>query len=129
MAYIPTEWKDGDVITAEKLNNIEEGIEEAKDDVFYICFNIGGGSSPTTVINKTFAEIDAAYNAQKNICGRSNTSTLINLNKSFNGGKQMQMYEFYLAYVSYTSALSLNITKVTLYSDDTIETTILGSIS
>lgn len=28
MAYIPTEWKNGDVITAEKLNNIEEGIEE-----------------------------------------------------------------------------------------------------
>lgn len=27
MAYTPTEWKDGDVITAEKLNNIEEGIE------------------------------------------------------------------------------------------------------
>lgn len=129
MSYEKTTWQNGDTITAEKLNNIEEGIEEAKDGVFYIYFNIGGGSSPTAVINKTFAEIDAAYNAQKNICGRSNGSTLINLNKSFNGGKQMQMYEFYLAYVLYTSAPSLNILKVTLYSDDTIETTSLGSIS
>ena len=26
MIYIPTEWKNGDMITAEKLNNIEDGI-------------------------------------------------------------------------------------------------------
>lgn len=26
MAYIPTEWETGDVITAEKLNNMEQGI-------------------------------------------------------------------------------------------------------
>lgn len=26
MAYTPTEWKDGDIITAEKLNKIENGI-------------------------------------------------------------------------------------------------------
>lgn len=26
MAYTPNEWKDGDVITKEKLNNIEQGI-------------------------------------------------------------------------------------------------------
>lgn len=28
MAYIPTEWFNGDTITAEKLNKVEEGIEE-----------------------------------------------------------------------------------------------------
>ncbi len=27
MAYTPTKWNDGDVITAEKLNKIEEGIQ------------------------------------------------------------------------------------------------------
>lgn len=27
MAYTPTEWKTGDVITAAKLNNMEQGIE------------------------------------------------------------------------------------------------------
>lgn len=26
MAYEPTEWKNGDIITAEKLNKIENGI-------------------------------------------------------------------------------------------------------
>lgn len=29
MAYIPTEWETGDVITAAKLNNMEQGIEDA----------------------------------------------------------------------------------------------------
>ena len=29
MAYTPTEWKSGDVITAEKLNNMEEGISDS----------------------------------------------------------------------------------------------------
>lgn len=29
MAYNPTEWETGDVITAEKLNNMEQGIEDA----------------------------------------------------------------------------------------------------
>ena len=36
MAYIPTEWETGDVITAAKLNNIEDGIvanEEAIDSL------------------------------------------------------------------------------------------------
>ena len=28
MAYTPTEWETGDVITAEKLNNMEQGIED-----------------------------------------------------------------------------------------------------
>lgn len=29
MSYIPTEWKNGDVITSEKLNKIENGIKQA----------------------------------------------------------------------------------------------------
>ena len=29
MAYVKTEWKKGDSITSERLNNIEDGIEEA----------------------------------------------------------------------------------------------------
>lgn len=31
MAYNKKTWKDGDVITAEDLNNLEEGIAEAKE--------------------------------------------------------------------------------------------------
>lgn len=31
MAYEPTTWACGDIVTAEKLNNIEDGIQEALD--------------------------------------------------------------------------------------------------
>lgn len=29
MAYTPTDWKTGNIITADKLNNMEDGIENA----------------------------------------------------------------------------------------------------
>lgn len=32
MAYNKKTWKDGDVITAEDLNNLEEGVTEAKKE-------------------------------------------------------------------------------------------------
>lgn len=31
MSYTPTEWKNGDIITAEKMNNIEQGIQNAQN--------------------------------------------------------------------------------------------------
>ena len=48
MSYTPTEWADGDVITAEKLNNIESGISEAE-----------GGSGGILIINET--EVDDSH--------------------------------------------------------------------
>ena len=31
MAYTPTEWKDGDIITAEKMNNLEQAVVEVSN--------------------------------------------------------------------------------------------------
>lgn len=39
MAYIPTEWKNGDVITAEKLNKLEEGVQEANGEKLVTVFD------------------------------------------------------------------------------------------
>jgi hypothetical protein len=39
MTYIPTEWKTGDIVTAERLNHAEQGIADA------------GGSGDTVVYN------------------------------------------------------------------------------
>lgn len=39
MAYTPTEWKSGDVITAEKLNKLEEGVQAANGEEWIIAFN------------------------------------------------------------------------------------------
>jgi len=50
MAYIKTVWENGDVITKEKLNNIEDGIA-----------NAGGGGSPMK--STTHAELLAMRNA------------------------------------------------------------------
>lgn len=35
MSYTPTNWKSGDVITAEKLNNIESGITQQNCTILY----------------------------------------------------------------------------------------------
>lgn len=45
MAYIQTEWKNGDTITAEKLNHMEQGIEDASAG--------GGGGSNVIVLHLT----------------------------------------------------------------------------
>lgn len=61
MSYIPTEWKNGDIITSEKLNKIENGIASA-----------GGGTNilfatvdmSTATLDKTWQELanaNAAY--------------------------------------------------------------------
>lgn len=31
MAYTPTTWSDGDVITAEKMNKLEQGVKVEKE--------------------------------------------------------------------------------------------------
>ena len=69
MAYTPTEWKNGDVITAEKLNKIEDGITDASSgsEVFIITFtnNSSDVYNPTFVTDKTFDEVADAYNSGK----------------------------------------------------------------
>ena len=68
MAYTPTEWKSGDVITAEKLNNIEEGISNSNIFIVNISAH-GSGGSYTVTSDKTYTEIRAAYDAGKIIIG------------------------------------------------------------
>ena len=54
MAYVEYLWKDGDIITAEKLNEIEEGIGTGD---FFIDVIVNDENQ--TVLNKTYAEIEA----------------------------------------------------------------------
>lgn len=58
MAYIPTEWETGDVITAEKLNKAEEGISAAYPLLIEVA--VAEGSQTKKVMDKTYAEIEAA---------------------------------------------------------------------
>jgi hypothetical protein len=83
MAYTPTNWKDGDIISAEKMNKLEQGVAEGGGGGVLLV-NVtegsdgGGGSvvksaspmlkvpsSPTFAADKTYAEVDAAVKAGK----------------------------------------------------------------
>lgn len=44
MSYTPTNWSTGDVITAEKLNNMESGIENANQNVYIATLSYDGSN-------------------------------------------------------------------------------------
>ncbi len=71
MAYTPKEWENGDIITAEDLNKMEQGISEASEgsEAFVITFtnNSSDPYNPTFVTDKTFDEAVDAYNSGKTI--------------------------------------------------------------
>ena len=50
MSYTKTNWKDGDVISAEKMNKIEQGIEDA---------GASGGSGDVLVLDENATYTDA----------------------------------------------------------------------
>lgn len=65
MSYTPTEWQTGDTITAEKLNNMEQGIENSNSP--FIVTLTPTAQDFSGVMDKTCGEIDAAYRAGKTI--------------------------------------------------------------
>lgn len=60
MAYNKHTWTTGETITAEKLNNIEEGI--ADSNVLTITSTLSGS---TITLNKTWKEISDAFTGNK----------------------------------------------------------------
>ncbi len=69
MAYTPTVWETGDVITAEKLNKAETGIAAASADsapLFVLTVDMAVDGQSAT-IDKTLAEIAEAYEAGGNV--------------------------------------------------------------
>jgi len=70
MAYTPTEWKSGDVITAEKLNNLENGVASAGgEDTVPFVVTFSGPPGGNMVADKTYAEIYEAFNQGKIVQG------------------------------------------------------------
>lgn len=61
MSYTPTDWKTGDVITAEKLNNMEAGISDGQQ--LYVLSLIQEETQDR--LDKTFGEIKSAVQAGK----------------------------------------------------------------
>lgn len=53
MAYEPTTWQDGDIVTANKLNKIEQGITNGGNMIVRISYETG-------ILDKTWQEIHDA---------------------------------------------------------------------
>ena len=66
MSYTPNTWQTGDTVTAEKLNNIESGIEST--NIFTIHLTPTSQDMSGTMA-ETPAEITAAVSAGNRICG------------------------------------------------------------
>lgn len=91
MAYVPTNWATGDVITAEKLNHIENGIASFIVN-FKITVGVSNGNLLTiSEIDKTDTEIQNAISENKRVIGiaevsdgsEGNTSTIICMKPDF----------------------------------------------
>ena len=61
MSYDKNTWAKGDVITANKLNHIEDGIENAGGGGGITLVNISTQDGETFTADKTFAELFTAY--------------------------------------------------------------------
>lgn len=66
MAYTKTVWENGDVITKEKLNNIENGISSVAPAIFEIQYT---NDSMGMTINAIFQEIKDAFDSNRPIYG------------------------------------------------------------
>ena len=79
MSYDKQTWANGDVITAEKMNHIESGIEDADGEgsvnVFIVHFNKQDGEF---VADKTTAEANSALEEGKVVIGIINTGDSLN---------------------------------------------------
>lgn len=63
MAYTPTTWKSGDVVTSAKLNKLEQGVAST---VFVVTLSHDEETS-TYSTDKPYADILAAYEAGANL--------------------------------------------------------------
>lgn len=98
MAYTPTEWTTGDIITAEKLNKIEQGI--ANNSIF----DIGWDEDADHSVAKAGA-VEAAFNAGKTVKYVAPDGTgAYNLSYLTKGGDSTLIYEFYFGALKLTAA-------------------------
>lgn len=63
MAYTPTVWATGDIITAEKLNKMEQGIENAGIPQFFVVHGTVALDQHTATLDKTYEEMVSAVSA------------------------------------------------------------------
>ena len=81
MSYTPTDWKTGDIITAEKLNKLEQGVSggEGNSDFYIVNIEITGMFEGATC-DKTVAEMQAAVADGKILKAYLTSNLISNIN-------------------------------------------------
>ncbi len=88
MSYTPTEWKTGDTIFAEKLNNMEDGIVAGQNNVEFV--KIFSNAAQFAQGNSPMVTSGGAFTDQKSLSELIGEKTIIGLTSVFhydpNGG-------------------------------------------
>ena len=96
MSYTPTEWATGDVVTADKLNKIEEGIAGAVGVLVATC-------DPTTdTLDKTWSDINASPLTVVKINEGANNLTMPVMATTNSSENSFNVFCFYLEAESFT---------------------------
>ena len=91
MAYTPTEWNTGDIVTAEKLNKLEGGIVSASGSGGSLIVNATLDQATMTVtLDKTTADLINAVNDRLSVILKLDTGAFI-------GDGGVDLYFGYLA--------------------------------
>ena len=82
MSYTPTNWKSGDIVSAEKLNKLEQGLAECCGGGTPLMVNTtavnGIGGMITFTLDKTWQEIhDAFMNGTSVLINETNGTELV----------------------------------------------------
>lgn len=109
MSYSPTNWQTGDTVTAEKLNHMETGIDNAANAFIVTLTPTALDYSGT--MDKTVAEIDAAYQAGKEIIFRIYSSLT-----EFTDVKVSSVYKDTLTYPSFNAYIILYLIGVLVFA-------------
>ena len=102
MSYTPTEWTSGDVITAEKLNKIENGVAESGGDDIDLNPVIVTYSQPSGwECDYTLSELAAFIESGKTLIAKyydesSPTACFLPLDSFYNNGSGMYQARFSL---------------------------------
>lgn len=123
MAYEKQTWVNGDTITQEKLNHMEDGIAEANGkstsaNILIVTFTIDG--SRTFYCDKTYEEILNAINNGDIVIGRYSNYGCLQVYKQMNGGTQKFEIWFYLGCIQQTNVTKLSIEKFVIHFDNTV---------
>ena len=116
MAYTPTEWQSGDIVTSEKLNKIENGIAGAGGGGLPDLFSINVArdlNDDSYIPNCTLSEFLTAYAEGKGIVGAIGEYTIINATVSEIEGNQCA---FFYTLSPFTQSL-VNPSITTMYVD------------